>query len=140
MYSTGGQHQLIRIGIVSDSSLLQLTLRSFLQDLGHEVISFKPSDFRAKVGDSLANVDVIIVPQSVGKTTIREIAKKHPTIKMVILRDADGGGLSVKEALRYGVYAYLHQPIHLDELELILARLMPPDSNASADYAFEAYT
>ena len=134
---TGVQSQPIRIGIVSNSSLLHLTLRSFLQDLGYEVVSFKPSDFRGKLWDSLANVDVTIVPQSVGKTMIREIAKQNPNTKMVILRDADGVGLSVEEALRYGVYIYLHHPIHLDELELILARLMPQDSNGSTPHVFE---
>ena len=67
--------------------------------------------------------DVIIVdlkmPKENGIKTVSEIHRRYPGSDIVVMSSI----LPFKEAISNSVYSYLKKPVHLDELELILARI-----------------
>ena len=118
----------MRIYLFDDEPIITITLQDFLSDLGHEVVSFGSTyELLDHLEKSPEPVDLIIsdlhVPNGNGITLIREVHKRYPDISIMIIMGHDGPTLSTNEAISYGVYTYLHKPIRLSELELLLVRL-----------------
>ena len=58
---------------------------------------------------------------------IKKIHQQYPDIFFIVVTN-NPATLSTEEALSYGIYGYLHKPISLAELELILLRIYEKDS------------
>ncbi len=80
------------------------------------------SEFWQSLHNSSQPIHLAIIPHTVGKAPLRAFHQAHPET-MIVLLDEDRGMLSTDEALSYGIYAFLHSPIHLNELEVLLFRL-----------------
>ena len=115
------QHHM-RIYLVSDPDILQKTLQSFLTDLGHEVISMTVAELWQSLKHHNEPIPLAIMPHSIEKSLLQAFHHQHPET-MVVLWDESRSLLSTDEALAYGVHAFLHTPIHLSELEVLLVRL-----------------
>jgi DNA-binding response OmpR family regulator len=108
--------------MISDTPIITKTLQSFLTDLGYEVTTVNFFE-REGLSDKISNsIDVVIISHGAYATIIRNIRKQNSEARIVIIK-GNGGTLTTREALAYGVYAYLHKPINLQELELLLIRL-----------------
>ena len=118
----------LRVCIAGEESIVTQTLRGFLADLGHQVVAVSSPH---ELLDRLAShpVDLVITDlQMPGDIEpIREVHQQHPDVAVVMMT-AGHPPLSMEEALSCGVYAYLHKPISLIELELLLVRLAERDS------------
>jgi DNA-binding NtrC family response regulator len=112
----------MRICIVSDPDIVQKTLQSFLTDLGHDVISVTVSELREYLEHHTKPIHLAIIPQHIEKPLLQEFHHKHPET-MIALLNGSRCLLSTDEALDYGVYTFLHTPIHFNELEVLLIRL-----------------
>lgn len=114
----------MRIYLIDDELIVIKTIHGFLEDLGHEVVSFNSiSEFLGNQKRKDGSVDVIIVdlkmPKEDGVKIIRRIHKKYLNTDIIVMSSI----LPFQEAFSYRVYSYLKKPIHFDELELILARV-----------------
>ena len=117
----------MRIYLVEEENIVRQLIRDSLTDLGHEVIVLDALD---ELSDTLGRnprpVDLIIVDLPTPKREaiaqgMREVHRRHPEIPLVVR--VSGALLSADEAVQCGVHAYLHKPIRLAELELMLIRL-----------------
>ena len=117
----------MRIYLVEEENVVRQIIRDFLTDLGHEVIVLDALD---DLLDTLTTdphpVDLVIVDLPTPKRDaiargMREVHRHHPEIPLVVR--VSGALLSADEAVQCGVCAYLHKPVRLAELELMLIRL-----------------
>jgi len=125
----------MRIYIIDDEFIVTKTLQGFLSDLGHDVASFNSlSEFMNNGKEENGPVDVIIVDLKMPKENsiriIKEIHRRYPVTDIVVMSSI----LPVQEAILNSVYSYLKKPVHLDELELILARMS--ERHVSVDINF----
>jgi len=112
----------LRIYLISDRDILQKTLQSFLTDLGHDVISMTVSELWTSLDHPGGPIPLAIIPHSIEKSLLQAFHYTHPET-MIILWNENRDVLSTDEALAYGVHAFLHSPIHFNELEVLLFRL-----------------
>ena len=112
----------MRIYLISEPDLLQKTLQSFLTDLGHEVISLTNLELQESLERAEGQVPLAIVLSSLEKSFLQAFHRDHPET-MLVLWNENGRFLPTTEALAYGVYAFLHPPLHFNELEVLLYRL-----------------
>lgn len=117
----------MRIYLVEEENIVKRIIRDFLTELGHEVVVINvPYNLPDSLSKNLHPVDLIIMdfPATDRETTvrmIRELHERRPEIPFVLR--ASSVVLSADEAVQCGVYAYLHKPVRLAELELLLTRL-----------------
>jgi len=113
----------IRICLVGEESIVTKILCDFLSDLGHRVVRVHPA---CELPDHLASQteDLVIMDlHGPGDTVLlRKMHQEYPHVA-VVLMTVGSPPLSREETLSCGVYAYLHKPISLAELELLLVRL-----------------
>jgi DNA-binding NtrC family response regulator len=113
----------MRICLVSNLDIMQKTLQDFLTDLGHEVILLQLSEVQKYLDKCHPEpIHLAIIPHYIGKSLLQEFHRKHPET-MIALLNGSRDFLSTEEAVKYGVYAFLHTPIHFNELEILLVRL-----------------
>ena len=123
----------MRIGLVEEKSIVRNTLQDFLTDVGHTVLICNALDDLPDVLDhSPHSVDLILtdlVPAN-GKLTalMRSLHGRYPEVPFVLITGSNDI-LLPSEAIRCGVHAYLHKPIRLAELELMLLRLSETRAN-----------
>jgi two-component system C4-dicarboxylate transport response regulator DctD len=115
------------IYLVEEDSLIRSALQDFLSDLGHDVFVVNTlSELSDALDAHHPGVDLIIIDlppaDKEAPLLMRKVHEDHPDIPFVVMT-VSGTLLPVEEALRCGVYAYLHKPIRFAELELVLARL-----------------
>lgn len=112
----------MRIYLADAELIVTKTLKGFLDDLGHDVLTFN------SISELLRNneengADIIIIdlnmPCEESIKTISEIHRIYPETDIVIMSSI----LPTQEAIKHGVYSYLNKPVRFGELELILARL-----------------
>jgi len=114
----------MHVYIVEQNNLVKKTLEDFLKQLKHEISSFDSIDsLLYKNNENHEKPDLILVnldlPQKEAVFHVRKIHTKYPDANITIMSSV----LPAQEALSQGVFSYLHRPIRLDELELILARI-----------------
>jgi DNA-binding NtrC family response regulator len=117
----------MRIHVVDDERIVTTTLRGFLTDLGHEVsVAHSARELLDNLARSPRPADLIItdiyMPDRGGLDLIREAHGRYPDVPIVLMTGY-ASGFSPDEAVLSGVCACLRKPIHLCELELLLARL-----------------
>ena len=111
----------LNICIIGSESLIAKTLKGFLSDLGHNVHILESVEFKNLSGTK--EIDLIIAPDNKAKSLFQKLHEVNPDAMMLILKTNDNS-ISVQEALRGGVFAFLNMPIKFGELEVTLQRLM----------------
>ena len=112
----------MRICLTGEESIVAQTFQSFLSDLGHEVVLVQSLH---ELLDHLASqpADLVITDlRTPGDNALMgEVHRKYPDVAIVIMTDGHPS-LSAEEAIASGVYAYLHKPVSLAELEFLVVR------------------
>ncbi len=116
------QEQTFRICLVIKPDIVQKTLYSFLTDLGYDVISVAPDNLWKYPEDHTDTIHFAIISQSIDTSLLKKFHRQHAET-MIVLLHGNVTDMSTENALSYGVYAFLHTPIHLNELEVLLIRL-----------------
>lgn len=114
------------ICVIDEGQVTRDTLRAFLVDLGHEVVCAKHcEEFLGLTKDEDRDLDLFVVQLSLyppertkGLQRIRDRFPKTPLVVMT----SNGNVLPCQEAVGLGVCAFLHKPIRLAELELMVHR------------------
>lgn len=113
-----------RILVVEDEPILRQNIADRLRAEGHEVIDAGSGEAGVELATLLAP-DLILtdlrLPGLDGMSLLKEVKRISPRI-MVVMITAHGTERSAVEALREGAYDYLHKPIDLKELVLLVER------------------
>ncbi len=113
-----------RILIVEDEPILRQNISDRLRAEGHEVIDAGTGEAGVELATLLAP-DLILtdlrLPGMDGLGVLREVKRISPRA-MVVMLTAHGSEKTAVEALREGAYDYLHKPIDLKELALLIER------------------
>ena len=123
----------MRIYLVSNEPIIRKILTQFLSNLKHEVVSIKSTfELLDKLEAETQPIDLIIgdfnMPEEKTISLIHKIHKQYPDIP-IIITVTDGPLFSAREAISYGIRAYLRKPIYLSELELVLEQLFKSRTN-----------
>lgn len=126
----------MRVCVVAEDDVVRGMIDDFLTDRGHVVVPIK---YLSDLPDTLARdtgaIDVIIAPLPGGSEWARKLVhgvhRTHPEIRFVAMT-AQGSVISAQQAVSCGVHAYLHTPVRLAELELVLIRLAQTDKASPA--------
>ncbi len=70
----------------------------------------------------------INMPQMDGITFLREINKNYPKSNVIMIT-AYGGVESYLEAMNLGAFEYINKPIQIDELKLIMKKILEADAS-----------
>lgn len=114
-----------KILIVDDEENARIGLTKLLSQAGYEVDSVADG---CEALDYLRGkrVNLIIsdinMPRMNGLAFLQELNRKYPSI-YVIMITAYGEVESYLEAMNQGAYEYLHKPIKLDELKLVMNKI-----------------
>ena len=125
----------MRICLVEQENIVRRTLEDFLTDLGHAVSVFNTlDDLSAALDQNPHSVDLIITDLRTanGKATflLCNLHQCCSDVPIIVITTSDNI-LPAREAIQCGIYAYLHKPFRLAELELILVRLSETRVNGS---------
>ena len=117
----------LKIYLIIQEKIITQTLQEFLTRLDYRVISLQAIDELLEIfkSDSQGNVLVICEEsffRGQERSVIRKIHKQYPNILYMVITE-NRPIFSLKEAISFGIYGYLHKPISLAELELLLVRL-----------------
>lgn len=117
----------LKIYLITAEGIITQTLQEFLTALEYDVVLLNSIHELPEIieKESEGKGSVIVegnIFMGEAKTIIRKIHKQYPTIFFIVIT-ANTPVLSAKEAILYGIYGYLHKPISLAELELLLVRL-----------------
>lgn len=114
-----------RILIVDDEENTRIGLTKLLTQEGFEVESAANGNealdylVREKVGLVISDINM---PDMNGLVFLRELSRKFPSINVIMIT-AYGGVESYLEAMNLGAYEYLHKPVRLDELRLVMKKI-----------------
>ena len=117
----------MRICIAEANPIVAGTLREFLSTLGHQVAVFRSVSRLLDVplpDDAVFDLLLVSLPDSAdaGAILLRALHMCLPDADIIATTNK-GNGVDTGEAARTGVFAFLHRPIRLAELELMLIRL-----------------
>jgi DNA-binding NtrC family response regulator len=120
----------LNIFIVEDNEAALFALSNYLREEGHEVIEAKDFKSASKVLNDAKKINFINViitdlklPDGSGIEILRTVKSKNYDIDVLITT----GFSSVKtavEAIKSGAYDYITKPINLEELDIILKRIV----------------
>ena len=114
-----------RILIVDDEENTRIGLTKLLTQEGFEVESAangnEALDYLLEKKVSLVISD-INMPDMNGLVFLRELSRKFPSTNVIMIT-AYGGVESYLEAMNLGAYEYLHKPVRLDELRLVMKKI-----------------
>ena len=108
--------------LIKSSQIISIMLDNFLKDIGYQSVLLDASDMQTFLSDKVQTIKFMIIPQGLIKPYLELIHKTNPRMMFLILKE-NGSSLKVKDALRYRIFGYIQNPIHLGELELMLQRL-----------------
>lgn len=116
----------ISILIVDDEAPQRITLSGHLKELGYMVYEAESADSAIKlIKENL--IDIVLsdfqMPDKTGLDLFREIKKINPEIYFILFT-AYGTVETAVEIMKEGAFDFLTKPINLDELELILKRII----------------
>ncbi len=113
---------MFQVAIIKSSQIISKMLDNFIKDIGYQSVLLDASDIKTFLSDQVQTVKLMIIPQSLINLCLESIHKANPRMMFLVLKE-NGSQLKVKDALRYRVFGYIQNPIHLGELELMLQRL-----------------
>jgi DNA-binding NtrC family response regulator len=118
--------EFLHILLVDDEKVVHQTLCSYLEDLGHKVISaydgYTALEILKQHPFHLALVD-IRMPGMDGMTLLEKIPEVRPEMPIVMI-SGHGSMESVVQALRLGAADFLTKPVKLLELDTILEKCL----------------
>jgi len=116
----------IKILVIDDEPLMRITVQDALVGEGYEVVAAetgrKGSDFLRQNHTDIVITDLRL-PDMDGIQILREVKSSHPSTQ-VILITAYGSIDSAVTAMKEGATDYLTKPFAMDELLLIIKRLL----------------
>ncbi len=117
----------MKIYLIIKEKIMTQTIQEFLTRLGHQVIILSAVDelleiFKNDYYDHTLVISEECFFRGQERSIIKKIHKQHPSLLFVIITE-NRPMFSTKEAISFGIYGYLHKPISLAELELLLVRL-----------------
>ncbi|MCD4689457.1 MAG: response regulator [Desulfuromonadaceae bacterium] len=115
-----------RVLVVDDEENARIGLSKILEQEGYRVDSVangrEALDFLQR-----QNVQVVIsdlqMPEMNGMNFLRELNRHYPSTQ-VIMVTAHGGVESYLEAIHLGAYEYINKPIKLDELRIVMNKML----------------
>jgi DNA-binding NtrC family response regulator len=112
--------------IVDDEEIQRELLGGYLKKKGHEVrVASSGEEALGVIGSN--TVDVVVTDQKMpgmsGLLLAEKIRADHPNIAVIVLT-AYGSIDDAVQAMKHGVEDYLTKPLNLDELDVILARVL----------------
>ena len=112
------------IHVVHDDRVVRQTLLDFLSYLGYSAIPIRSADeLLASLEARHQKVHVVVAKLAKGGADIlRAVHERYPQVTFLLITDVFGS-FPAAEAVSYGVFAYLLEPIQLCELELSLCGL-----------------
>ena len=116
----------MQISLVGIEPLVVDWLQNFLYRSGHQVTTFHTIRGLAKqIKSEPKTIDTLITtPIILGKKTrkiLLDLHRGYPDFCVLMIIE-DRPPLSTEEAVSFGISAYLHKPISLAELELLLTQ------------------
>jgi DNA-binding NtrC family response regulator len=115
----------LSIAVVDESKMIQKIMKDFLGDLGHAVQTFgSVPELCAETG--IIGLDLIFLyPDTTREQSLKMISQTHelyPKTDIVVMRNPIELPVLENEA-QDKVYAYLHKPFRLTDLELMVTRI-----------------
>lgn len=117
----------LKILLLFNEKIITRTLDEFLSRLGCQVTTLQRLDEIVK-DLRIASLDKILVIcgensfRGPEQTILRILCEQHPHVHFIVITE-NAPEFSTSEAISLGIYGYLHKPISLAELELLLVRL-----------------
>jgi DNA-binding response OmpR family regulator len=121
-----------RILVIEDNDAVRHMVRRVLVDEGYEVQ--EAADGRAGLNayreqpSDLVITD-IVMPDTEGLETIRELCRQYPSVKIIAMSSAGGGGPAgyLQLALKFGAGRILTKPFTHDELRAAVVEVLASD-------------
>jgi len=121
-----------RILVVDDEENARIALSKILEQEGYQVSSVS-NGLEALEFLQHEKVEVIItdlrMPEMGGLAFLRELSKHYPR-SQVIMITAYGGVESYLEAIHLGAYEYIHKPVKLEELRMVMQKMLSENKPA----------
>ncbi|MEZ4600342.1 MAG: response regulator [Syntrophotaleaceae bacterium] len=115
-----------RVLVVDDEENTRIGLSKILEQDGYEVDSVA-NGLEALEFLQHEKVQVIIsdlrMPEMGGLTFLRELNRHYPTTQVIMIT-AHGGVESYLEAIHLGAYEYIHKPVKLEELRMVMKKML----------------
>jgi DNA-binding NtrC family response regulator len=117
----------MKIYLIINERIMTQTLKEFLTNLKYEVLILNSISELLNICKKKPELKgLVIIEENTfrgeEKAIIRKIHKQYSNIFFIVIT-ATTPDFSIEEAIAYGIYGYLHKPISLLELELLLVRL-----------------
>jgi two-component system, response regulator, stage 0 sporulation protein F len=124
-----------RVLVVDDEENARIGLSRILEQEGYQVDSVA-NGLEALEFLQHERVQVIIsdlrMPEMGGLTFLRELNRHYPSTQ-VIMVTAYGGVESYLEAIHLGAYEYIHKPVKLEELRMVMHKMLAGQNLARAN-------
>ncbi|MCV6620765.1 MAG: response regulator [Cellvibrionaceae bacterium] len=115
-----------KVLICDDSRSIRLMTKRLLQGNGYQVVGEASNGTEATEAFKTHNPDLVlldlVMPETDGKTALRQIVQHNPSAKVVILSSL-GSESDVEECLRSGASSYIQKPFEEDILLSTLSEL-----------------
>lgn len=123
----------LSIHLIIKEKIITQTLTEFLTELKYKVSTFDSISELVKNFTKKQEIKELVIIEDVTfrgeeKAIIRRIHDQYSDVLFVVIT-SNIPDISTKEAISYGIYGYLHRPISLAELELLLVRLYEKINN-----------
>lgn len=124
-----------RVLVVDDEENARIGLSKILEHEGYRVDSVangrEALDFlqRHKVQVVISDLQM---PEMNGMAFLRELSRHYPSTQ-VIMVTAHGGVESYLEAIHLGAYEYINKPIRLEELRIVMDKMLAEQRSAVAN-------
>ncbi|WKZ33805.1 MAG: sigma-54 dependent transcriptional regulator [Thermodesulfobacteriota bacterium] len=117
-----------RILIIDDEPLMRISIGDALKDEGYEVSDAATGrEGLAVARDGITPFDIVItdlrLPDIDGLEVLKSLRKSSPEA-MVVLITAFGAVETAVEAMKYGAYDYVTKPFAMDELLIMIRRML----------------
>lgn len=116
----------MKVLIVEDNALMRCTIKSMLEELGHEVVGEAEDSVGAvrcftELKPDMVFLDLIL-PGKSGLEIFKELRRINPKPKIVILTAVDQKGID-RQLSGTGAAAIMHKPFSFEEFENLLKSL-----------------
>ncbi|RQW09438.1 response regulator [candidate division KSB1 bacterium] len=132
IYDEPGQFSMLnstslKIYLILNEKLITQTLDEFLSRLDYQVITLHSIEELHQVLRNQSKDGALIICgqrcfRGSEQAIIRNLYEQNHRVHFIVITE-DAPELSMPEAISLGIYGYLHKPISLAELELLLVRL-----------------
>ncbi|MBN2467803.1 MAG: sigma-54-dependent Fis family transcriptional regulator [Deltaproteobacteria bacterium] len=117
---------MMKILIIDDEKAIRETLQLFLQEKGHEVVCSADGEgglttVRTEQPD-IVILDVRL-PGVNGLDVLRKIKEMEESVSVIMMTGYHDMETTI-QAMKIGAYEYIHKPIDIEELEVIIAKVI----------------